>query len=268
MHRGWCLGVALALPALPAAAACPQATTTLDLRAAIATSDAAFLATDAAAFRLADDSVREGLLCVSELISPELAAAIHRAHAVRAFLDRELQGAELLFSAARRLDPLFDWPEDLVPAGHPLRAAYVGRDPAQITTTPVPTPDEGVVAFDGHLGAGRPQGVPTVFQLLNLDGTPRQTLLLQPYEEVPPYRARPLRRRRPLVVASVLTSVASLGLYAGAVASRRRYDDLDTPYGELDRLRAQTAILTWTATGVAVAAAGTTIAAVVQERSR
>lgn len=271
MRRWFIVGMAWLLAPVAAAApdtpdeACEAVLSAAEVRVTIEQADQAFLDADADAFRLADDSVTEQVVCLSSAVTPDLAAAIHRTSGVRAFLDRDIERAEIRFAASRRLMPTYSWPESLIPAMHPLRDAYSERDIERVTDQPLPAPRRGVVAFDGHLGAGRPMGLPTLFQIIRQDGTAAQSVVLQPFDDTPEYQTGGGFRVRPTTVVAIGAAVLAGAFYAGAADQRRRYDDLDTPYEDLDGIRSRVVGLTISSAALGGLALGSGVAAIVPQ---
>lgn len=224
------------------------------LAAALAEADLAFQEMDLDAFRAA--SGRAGLLlgCLSEPLTPALAAAVHRNRGLDAFLARDLTRAPQAFAAARALDPEFAWSEQMLPPRHPVRELYAAQGSAKAVTT-VAEPGLGGLRFDGRATLERPEEVPTILQRLDDAGQVAETLYLWPGESPGWLQPAPRAGGRLGVVRSeerakrgamvtlgataLAAGVSALALYDAARREAEVYWDQSTPVDELDGIRAR-----------------------------
>ena len=122
-------------------------------------------------------------------IPPILAARLHRAVALRAFVSGDQAGARRALLAARVLDPTGEYPTSVIPADHPLRALDPGVPAVAPATNTVATPPAGQVYFDGHSRLDRPSDRPTAYQLIGQRGDTLTGAYLLPEEPMPAYPA-------------------------------------------------------------------------------
>lgn len=144
---------------------------------AMTEAEEAFSALDLEAFQLALDSAVFAVPCLTELVSPAEAAQFHRLQALRQFLANEENEALSSFQSARRADPAYEFPAELVPNGHAIRDLYA-QAAALPEGQPAPTPQIGTVYVDGLAqGPLSPQG-PNLVQVLGEDGVRSSTYRL------------------------------------------------------------------------------------------
>jgi hypothetical protein len=243
--------LAALLVAAAADAACPNPRSTADLMSALDEAKAAYGDLDVDGFRAAIDRARADLPCVTDEVTPHLAAELHRHEGLLAFFDRQPDRSTTAFAAARRIEPDYRFPESLVPAGNPVLDDYGALDPDGGKVERVPEPASGRLALDGRTSTGRSRSFPTVAQLFDDGGQVTLTAYLWPTDPLPSYAPkpeapppvaeggwRPDRRDRRFLLGAGASLAASAALYAGALAVHARYDDDATPIDRLDRLRA------------------------------
>lgn len=248
------MSVALTLLLANADAACPAPVGTDAVQGALDTAELAFANLDVTAFDGATDAALGLLPCVSEPMSRQLAASVHRFVGLRRFVDRDLDAARSSFAAARSIEPGFAFASSFVPDDNPVRVEYAAIDPATGAGAEAPPVDGGYLLFDGSIGTTRPTSFPTIVQVMNGDGTVSQTAYLSPGQALPTYAIgtpdlpgpdHPLRA--PLLASGGGALVLAGALYGLAWVSRSNYDDpaIETE-AQLDALRAQTNALTIT----------------------
>lgn len=143
---------------------------------------------DEDAVRRATDSVRAAIPCLGEPLTPAVAARIHRAMGLRAWLDRKDPGtvpARLWFAAARNVEPDYSFPPDLVAPEDPERREYIAVPVGDGRTTEVKSTKETSAHFDGIRTSRRPEEWPTLYQLLDANERLLTTAYLMPGEEIP-----------------------------------------------------------------------------------
>jgi hypothetical protein len=253
------------LPLLPIVAAvasagpaCQGLTTSADLVAGLQTARDAYSDLDLDAFRDAIYDVRLVVPCLSEALTPHDAAEVHRFEGLLGFVERDPDRSARAFAAARAIEPMYRFPESLVPAGNGALVDYSAIDPDSGARDRVPAPLDGRILFDGEPEALRPSDFPTLVQLVDGRGVVTATVYLWPGEALPPYAPRPIVSEsvdddhrsassavgalqtgpnRSLLTGAAFTGVAAAGLYAGAFVVSRRYDSQQTELDQLGALR-------------------------------
>ncbi len=272
---GYPAAVILLLATL-AHAACPASPGTIE--AALDGAQVAFRMMDRAGFQGATDTVREGLECLGERMSPTLAARVHRVNGLREFFAGNDAGARLAFGAARAIDPAYEFPESIVPAGQPVRALYAEAINVPSVTVAAPRPVEGQVEFDGTPSPNRPSERPTLAVLVRSDRSVAASAYLWPGDPLFPYAAAstasvataPTSGARkgpnwPLAIAA-----GASGLLAGGALLAANLSDADfnamavgSSEAELRAAQAQTNGLQVAAAGLGVVGLGLGVGAVV-----
>ena len=273
MRTGWLVWTALAVLALfgatePASASCTARTTTSDLADAAKRAEEALANADADAYRAADDAIAGLLPCVDMLVPVTLAAMIHRTGGVRAFLDRDLERAQVRFATARYLEPGYVWPVEMLPASHPIRTAYMEHVLTGLEIEVPPRPRRGVLAVDGRIGRGRLYGLPSILQLVGNDGVPEFTQMVAPFESLPEFDVGRSGSLRVSTVGSIAAAVGAGIFYGAAMNARSTYNDLDTPYSELDGHRQRITGYSIASGTFATVAVGVGIIAILPRKSR
>lgn len=233
--------------AAPAAAPCH--TTWAELAPTLDGLDAAWGISEAS-FRAGFVKVEAAVPCLTEVLTPEAAARIHRAQGLDAFLHRDLDRARAAFAAARTANPAYTFPVAMVPEANPVRKLYEGAADAPATggaTVRVPPPARGAVWIDGVATRTRPLDRAALFQL----DTPLRSEWLAPADPTPAYRARGQGFRLPLLLAGGVTAAASAGSYAVADARSRQ---VPTSEADLEQIGATNHALVYTSAGLGAAA--------------
>ena len=222
-----------------ALATCPEPTNNAELHGSIDGANSAYAALDEGGFeeRLAVLEAQVG--CLSEVIGPHYAAAVHRTRGIGAFLRKDFGGAELHFAAARRIDPDYRFPEAIAPPGNPLNTRYDAIDLSVATPETVPTPVKGAYRLDGRLATQRDPRLPVLLQRLDGADVVVSTLFLEAGEALPPQGERIRSRRRAPVfaIAGIGALVGAGACLGGAYSSMASFDDAATK-GDVDRIRA------------------------------
>ncbi len=180
------------------------------------------------AFAAAMSTQRAILGCLGRKVSSALAARVHRAEGLAAFLGRETEQAQRCFAAARASDPAIGLPEAMAPEGGPLRAAWDVL-PAAEPTVPLANAAAGSLYVDG-------------FVRFHVDAASNEALTMAPSE-------------RPFVLQAVTSDEVALWTVWAPDAGRVPAYDRAPPSGSADHRWA------WWATGGAALGAGALLGA-------
>lgn len=97
---------------------------------------------DEAAFGAARSRMADGLPCVQVALDVPQTVTLHRARAITAFVDGDMDAAKRSFAALRTLDPSWTPPADRVPPDHPLWKLWAssldGDTPKTVEITVLP----------------------------------------------------------------------------------------------------------------------------------
>lgn len=261
--------------AMAARAACPA--TSADVLSSIEAAEAGFGNLDLDLFRTASDAAVADTACVTDTLPRPVIARLHRIQGLRAFVDDDPVGATAAFASARAIEPSYQFPEALVPAGHPVRERYGQQDPASGGETELIPPADGRIEVDGRPGAPLPRTRPSVVQWVTAKGDVPASAYLAPGAplfEYPPavvgsvetLPEQPRERRAhtsvPMLIgAGALLAVAG-GSYAVAADARSKYFSDEATLDDLDPLRSRTATFFYTSVGVGSAGAVLGVSAV------
>jgi hypothetical protein len=243
---------------------CPDESTIEDFQAAAQAGERAFANIDLPALTRAREMALQTLPCLAP-ITPEVAADFHRMMAMAAFTagDEPLVLAE--FHAARRLDPGYVIPAEVVLPGHPLVRLYdksveAGGEERELEA--VIPPLGGTVVVDGTPQGLRPNGLSAVLQVYQADGELTRTTHLLPGDPTPRYGPVPLeleqnkKRRRGLLVATGTTALIASGLYTRAVVGEQQFTDTATQLTEPRQEKAINNAYFWGGVGVGTVSLG------------
>ena len=111
--------LALWFPVAAWAQDCPPASST-DLSRSIDEAGATIARLDIDAFKAATDELGQLIPCLDDPVTRNVAADVHRFMGIRAFADGKRDDADLIFRAARVLEPAYTMPDSLIPAGNPM----------------------------------------------------------------------------------------------------------------------------------------------------
>lgn len=272
--RRACIGLAalalLLLAAPPVHASCPSTATAVSM--SLGAAEAAFAAMDDGALAAAVAQAEADAGCLGERPAPSVIARLHRAEGLRAFVAGDMEGAQRAFAAARALEPDYSFPPDLIPAGHPLLAAYTALPPAPADTTTLAAPAAGHLELDGQTGVHRPEDRPVLVQLLDRQDVVQASTYLKPGEALfdyalasPPAARAPSPRgpTRPLAVASGVALLGAGVLYGLAYDAHSDYDALPDRAPGLEAARNRTNGLFAGSVAAGTVALGTGLGAVV-----
>ncbi len=256
-----------------ASASCPASSA--DVQTALEDAESAFGGMDLGAFRTATDRATEQVGCLREALPRSLAARLHRAEGLRAFVDNDVVRATAAFASARAIEPNYQFPEALVPAEHPVRDRYLQQDPLSGGEAAVPRPSDGQIEIDGRPGAARPVSRPVVTQWIRADGSIPASAYLWPGEPIFDYTAsapgvatgpvveKKPRTSIPLVIGAGVAAAAAGGTWLVSNAAYQSYYGDDVAPKDLDALRGRSNSLFFASVGTGVAALGLGVGAVV-----
>ena len=242
--------LALVFWVIAAVGACPSRSG--DLQRPLGEAQVAFSAMDGAGFDQANQEVQTALACLSEPISPGLAAAIHRQEGLQAWLADDVTRARSAFRSALILQPAYTFPEAVAPPGNPLLTLYEeARGQGGGLDEPAYPEGGQTLLVDGTIATTIPSERPVVVQMLTPAGQVSSTRYLRPGEPMPPGLAlqptrltlpntppdptlppRPPPSRppppragpsRPLLLGGVASIGVAAGSYAWSAVSARRY---------------------------------------------
>lgn len=250
-------------------AACPA--TPAELQATLNTAQSALEHLDQEAFLANTTLALAEASCLSAPTTPLQSAFLHRMIGIRAFVDGREAEAIQAFAAAYQLDPSYNFPESLLPAGHPIRALYANAASLSPSLSPVPPPVSGQLAFDGTISLLRPSSQPTLSQWVQSTGAvnsaylwPNDPMLSYPIAtEAPTPTKQRAKISIPLAIGTALSTVAAGSCYALAYQSHEQFYDSETPLGELSGLRDRSNGLFFTSVGTGALALGLGVSTVI-----
>ncbi|MBM4364981.1 MAG: hypothetical protein FJ102_02120 [Deltaproteobacteria bacterium] len=231
------------LLSLAAEAACPVQRTNAELREALDEVDRTW-GVDPAAFEAAIATERAMLPCMGRVVDTTLAARLHRAEGLAAFLARDLDTARRAFAAARAADEAITLPPEMAPEGGPLREAWsalpaVSYD-QKLTRAEVGVGvyTDGVWRHDGRYGGGdlAPLDRPFVAQRLRDTEIVAWTVYAQSPADLPVLETEPQARAAWAWWASGGTAIAGGALLGAAYAADANYrQSTDIPTADQQR---------------------------------
>ena len=146
----------------------------------------AYIARSERDLREALDEVSDAVRCLEESISPESAAAVHRAFALAAFWDLDEAAAASALQAALMAEPSWEPPVELAPPGRDLAMAIerarAERPPSRTNLT---APVGLALRLDGAPSWRRWSGLPVLVQIIDAEGHPIQSEYLGPDAPLP-----------------------------------------------------------------------------------
>ena len=130
---------ALLLPT--ALAACPSSDASL--QSTLDSAQLAFSMMDSSGFSTATAEAEAQAACLSDPVSPTVAARLHRVLGLQAFVAGDEPGARTAFAAARAIEPDYQFPDSMVPSDHPVRQLYGQSLNASAASTELAAPAAG-----------------------------------------------------------------------------------------------------------------------------
>lgn len=175
-------------------AECKKPTTILDLTKVGQDGEKAFAESNLVQLLILSRQAREVVIpCLAEKIVPRDASRFHRLMALEAFTDKDLTRVVAEFHAARKLDPGYEFPLDVVPEEHRLRTLYEKALLAEDGTSQIVyPPDGGHVTVGGVRGAPRPEKTPVIIQAFDLANQILETIYLRAGDKLPVWGKNPM----------------------------------------------------------------------------
>lgn len=188
------LFVPMCLSVNTAFAACAKPTTIADLAHVGAEGEKAFMDPEGVA-RLHAFTIRareQVLPCLKDPITSRDAAAFHRLMALSAFTQKDLGRVRSEFHAARKFEPGYVFPPDVVPETHRLRTLYEQAAALEDGKLEVVFPPEGgYITVGGVRNAPRPEKTPVIIQVFDPFNHVLETRYVQPGEKLPVWGKNP-----------------------------------------------------------------------------
>jgi hypothetical protein len=234
---------------------------------AVTRAESAFVEMDEGAFVTASSDARVTVDCLADVLTPVQVAGFHRVNALQAFLRGDHGRATLDFRAVLGTQPGYQLPQEIAPAGHPLRrdfeasAQYAEGEPFAL-----PTPSSGWLLVDGQRSTRAPGGRPFLLQWVNEDGLVSLSAWVDVGAIVPKYptaaasvdstTTRDKGGGKAVTWIGVGTLVVGGGLYGGAFVARNSYEEavLAGDEARINRTHSTTNLLA--GTGAALLAGG------------
>lgn len=175
---------------LPAAAqaACSTPTHVRDLTAAMDDAEQAYMDLDLDGFIVASNALQDAIPCMTDAVTPALAARVHATMGLRGFLENDRRESTQAFAAARYADASFRLSATLVPRDAPEWDYYDSVDLSMGAMDKVPAALNGFLSFDGKEGLERPATWPTLVQVFSDTADVLETAYLRPGDAMPAYR--------------------------------------------------------------------------------
>lgn len=175
-------------------ARCEKPTTIADLAKIGQDGEKAFMDPDGVARLLTFTTRARELVvpCLQDKITPRDAAAFHRLMALEAFTHKDIERVLSEFHAARKLEPGYEFPADVLPEGHRLRGMYekaATHEDGKLEV--VFPPDGGYVTVGGVRNAPRPEKTPVIIQVFDPFNKILETRYLRPGEKLPVWGKNP-----------------------------------------------------------------------------
>jgi hypothetical protein len=125
---------------------------------------------DVTAFGTARDGVKSSIRCLTGIVDPQDAAALHRVDAFAAYIAQDKDTAVASFRASLATAPSWELSEEVAPEGHDLRTWYgEARSAPPAETTAILPPAGAVVYVDGLQATMRPYDRPIVLQVMDTE---------------------------------------------------------------------------------------------------
>lgn len=154
------------LLSLAAQAACTDPVSARTLSATVDEAVLSYAAMDEEGFSSASARAQAQVPCLTEVVTPTVAASFHRMYGLDRFVQGDAEGAMAAFAAARTLDPQATLSKQVAPEGGPLAALWASANLQAATTKEALALPGGASAWvDGTSSASRPSAVPSVVQV-------------------------------------------------------------------------------------------------------
>jgi hypothetical protein len=147
----------------------------------------AYTAAEARDLHSAIDDLRAAVSCLDEAMTPETAAAVHRAHALVADWEGDVNEAYGAWRAALLAEPGWEPPLELAPPGGALAETIErARGEGEPSRSTLDVPRGMALRLDGEPSWRRARGLPVVLQLIDGEGRPVRTEYLPAGVMLPP----------------------------------------------------------------------------------
>ncbi|MCA9494460.1 MAG: hypothetical protein KC621_31250 [Myxococcales bacterium] len=244
--------------------ACLQPTAVSELREALDLALGAWSQFDLPGLQDAGGAARDIVGCLGEIVGPEDVAAYWRVQGLVGFSKGDIARTELALAVARRVQPTYNLPVDLVPERHPLYKMWVGAasaPPPQMGE--LAAPRIGWLQVDGRRSTTAPEDHPYVFQWVTDQGvtsTQHVAVGTHPAYELPPPVLHHTSRK--VFIGGVASAVVGGGAMVGAGLLRDYYNNAPAEDGELNGVRTVNLALGVGGIGLAVVGGGLGVGAV------
>ena len=148
---------------------CPTTSSNADIAVLLDSADAALNGADVDGFRTTIEKVALNVPCLSEPITPELAARLHAFRGIRHYVAGETDQATGAFFASRVLNSETSLPAALFPEGHEIHGVFSDTLVDSARSFRLPVPKEGKLLIDGQARSGKPLDRPFVAQRVDGD---------------------------------------------------------------------------------------------------
>jgi len=227
----------LALPGL-AQAACKKPVSAAELKTTLKAAEGAFARVDIDAFNEQMTRARQQVVCLSEEISPSLAAELHRMEGLAAFASSARDKAAAAFAAARRIEPDSKLSTDVVPEGNPIHDFYTAKDP-MCEEEQIPPAKGGKLRVNGEAQRRLPTELPAVVQVIDPRGGDDITQYHWPGDELtyPPGSVRTPLQNGLLVGGAAVAAVGLGTLLVGQASTGTTTEDFPADILDASRRR-------------------------------
>jgi len=243
---------------------CPTAPTNADIGALLDSADAALNEADVDGFQTTIQKVALNVPCLSEPITPELAARLHAFQGIRHYVAGETDQATGAFFASRVLNPDTSLPAALFPDGHEIHGVFNDTPVDTARSSRLPGPKDGKLLIDGEATTGKPLERPFVAQ--RVDGeTVLDTRYLGIDEAVINYdisrasrltSAGPRARRLQLSLLPVLPAAVLYGMAWSDLQKFEALENHSVPSDEVDSQRTKNGVLVGASGALAITSVG------------
>ena len=250
------------------ASPCDNLVISVEFDESLAAAETAYGDLDLDGFKTALATVEAGIPCVFFGISTTSAARWHRIRGLKAFTDRDIDRAKLEFTAARRLDPGYEFPESLVEPGHVVRDLFQ-QPTVDVTFVAAPSLEDAFLTFDGERDK-RPVDWAAITQVgIGEGGEVVDSLLLNPSDPLPSLKEYlPLGKtnkgvRIGLGAGAGAAAVIAGVLYGAATAKAAKFAAYDPSLqnGDLEAAQKSTNNMVYASIGLSSGAVGLGVAA-------
>jgi hypothetical protein len=230
---------------------CEEVATIAEIKIKLRVGESAFASFDTDSLMQTALETEALVACLSEPMTPEVAASYHRLMALTAFVRGDDDDCKLELHASFRLEDSYVFPTQVAPEGHPLLLFY--EEAKTLSSgepeTLYPPNNGGYVSMDGQVAQEdavitRPSQTPVIVQAFSSEGQIIETVYVRVGEEVPRWGTLdltlplevPIRNPSPVLKKTLpwyISGGASLALgvvtYGIALDQQRRFLDTSEP---------------------------------------